>query len=141
MGACLHQWEALFKIVYHLLDLCRQEGHCLFSQGFRNAKVCFGNTAGHGGDGVTVATDGNGIANGIDIVGRFQKGNKGLGHTALASDIKLVIATNGKEGEVEWIIGAHRLADGGLIGTGACQVNRCGNGFSAFDAFGMVVGH
>src|SRR5690554_7939866 len=69
-----------------------------------NRIVGLGNAASDGGNGVTVAADGNGQPKGIGKILTFRKSNDGLGHRPLTTHIELVCGANFIQGKGQVVV-------------------------------------
>ena len=101
-----------------------------------------GDGAGDAGDGVAVATKGDGFAEGVFEVCGIEEGDNGFGDGALAADIEFVGGADGFDGAVE-IVGELGLEEGADFFFGLALPRKkdggC-DGLGSLDAVGVVVG-
>ena len=78
----------------HIQQRGVQIGKGLFLDPIGNAVCRLGNAAGDGGQGVAVAAQGDGVADGVLKAPAFQEGDDGLGDGLLAGLVELVARPN-----------------------------------------------
>ena len=107
----------------------------------RNAVIGCGHTSCDGGESVTIAADGNGVAHGIFESCTLEESLQSLRYGFLAGFIETVILSDIIECEVQIVvIAAYVTADIFEFAAGASQVDGHGCSFSPFESLRVVVG-
>ena len=113
----------------------------MLANGVGHAIETLGQAARDRGEGIAVAADRDGVADGLLESLGLQEGDDGLGHGPLAGHVELIIGSDGVEREVQVVIGRERGTDLGKGGPAARQENALGRRHRPLDPLGMIVRH